>query len=500
MLWIKGKPGAGKSTLMKHALRRCEEVFHDHLIVAYFFNARGGLLEKTPQGLLQSIVHQLLDKDAMLYEQFVPMYEKQNAYREEGWEWQQSHLKNFILSVVRQRKSKPLLFLVDALDECEDRDVRDVVGFLESLSISAVRAGVTLRICLSSRHYPSVSMKKTLQLVVEMSDDHRQDIATYVGEKLIIQDDDIEAEIRKKADGIFMWVVIVVSLLNKAYDEGKLEAMQELLEKVPNDLEEVFNILFSKDDPNKAETVLMLQWVLLSQRLLKPEELFAAVVGTAHPGSDTIQRRITTSSRGLIDVRKGDRASVQFIHLSVNDFLVRNKRLQTLDQTLGPDPISSSHGRLWAFCWSCIKQLDTTITSRKHMLELNDNHLFLRYAADHIFDHADKALSEDTPGRKAIVQWLGEQSDWFRLWKSFVDATGGYSYSSHDTDGELLYILSLRGKQNLIRVVLEIGADINAQGGHYGTALQADAKRPEKQKTTSNHQKKKTRKQAATSR
>jgi hypothetical protein len=28
VLWIKGKPGAGKSTLMKHALRHCEEVLH----------------------------------------------------------------------------------------------------------------------------------------------------------------------------------------------------------------------------------------------------------------------------------------------------------------------------------------------------------------------------------------------------------------------------------------------------------------------------------------
>ncbi len=76
VLWIKGKPGAGKSTLMKHALRHCEEVFADHLIVAYFFNARGEILEKTPLGMLRSMVYQMLDKDDMLYERFRPIYEK----------------------------------------------------------------------------------------------------------------------------------------------------------------------------------------------------------------------------------------------------------------------------------------------------------------------------------------------------------------------------------------------------------------------------------------
>ncbi|KAK4118454.1 hypothetical protein N657DRAFT_556594, partial [Parathielavia appendiculata] len=374
VLWIKGKPGAGKSTLMKHALHHCEEVFGDHLIVAYFFNARGEVLEKTPLGMLRSIVYQLLEKDDTLYEQFHPIYEKQKIYDKEGeWVWPQAQLKNFIRWVVKQRRSQPLLLLVDALDECDERDVRDVVGFLETLSIDAVHAGVTLRICLSSRHYPNISMRKRLELTVETSEEHGSDIATYIEEKLEGHDDEIKAKVREKAGGIFMWVVIVVSLLNTAYDDGRLEAMREALEEVPADLEEVFNKLLSKDDRNKAETIRMLQWVLLSRRPLKPEELFFAVLAGTAPEytgpwdrskitSHTMQRRITASSKGLIETRTGDTASVQFIHLSVNDFLFRNQRLQALDPTLHPDPISSSHGRLWDRCWSEIKRVDTTST------------------------------------------------------------------------------------------------------------------------------------------
>ncbi|KAK4138478.1 hypothetical protein BT67DRAFT_368450, partial [Trichocladium antarcticum] len=440
VLWIKGKPGAGKSTLMKHALQHCEEVFVDHLIVAYFFNARGEILEKTPLGMLRSI-----------------------------------------------RQSKPLLLLVDALDECDDRGVRDVVGFLESLSRDAVQAGVTLRICLSSRHYPNVSMRKTLELTVEASEEHRRDIATYIAQKLEGHDDDIKAKVREKAGGIFMWVVIVVSLLNKAYDDGRLEAMREALEEVPSDLEEVFNRLLSQDDPNKAETVRMLQRVLLSRRPLKPKELFFAVLAGTTPKytgpwdrskvtGHIIQRRITASSKGLIEARTGDTASVQFIHLSVNDFLFRNQRLQTLDETLEPDQISASHGQLWQRCWSDIKRLDTASTSAQDMRQLSGNYPFLLYAASYIFDHAEKALSGGAM-QQEIVRWLRIRNDWFGWWKTFlstVDSYGEHSYLKDKMDAGPLYVLSLLGYQKLVTLVLAEGAaDVNAQGGHYGNALQA---------------------------
>ncbi len=332
-------------------------------------------------------------------------------------------------------------------------------------------------------------MGKTLELTVEASEEHGRDIATYIAQKLEGHDDDIKAKVRKKAGGIFMWVAIVVSLLNRAYDEGRLEAMREALEEVPADLEEVFNKLLSQDDPNK-EMVRMLQWVLLSRRPLKPEELFAVLAGTASEYTGpwnrskltghTIQRRITASSKGLIEARTGDTASVQFIHLSVNDFLFRNQRLQTLDQTLQPDPISASHGQLWDRCWSAIKQLDTTSTSEQYMRHLSDNYPFLLYAASYIFDHAEKALS-GVAMRQDIVRWLQLRKDWFGWWKTFlstVDSRGEHPYLKDNMDTGPLYVLSLHGYQKLITLVLaEGGADVNAQGGDFGNALQAASAR-----------------------
>ena len=125
-----------------------------------------------------------------------------------------------------------------------------------------------------------------------------------------IRDKKIEKGLLQKAEHIFMWAVLVVQMLNQAYDD-KVRAMQRKLGGVPSDLHAVFWVLLDKDRPEKQETILMLQWVLFANRLLKPEELYFAVLAGAEPEelgpwdrsrdtSEIIKRYITSTSKGLI--------------------------------------------------------------------------------------------------------------------------------------------------------------------------------------------------------
>ena len=60
-LWIKGKPGCGKSTIMKTALLRAKKERPHGITISYFFNARASdPLEKSSLGMYRSLVHQLL--------------------------------------------------------------------------------------------------------------------------------------------------------------------------------------------------------------------------------------------------------------------------------------------------------------------------------------------------------------------------------------------------------------------------------------------------------
>jgi hypothetical protein len=510
VLWLKGKPGAGKSTLMKHTLHHCQRIFSDHMIVAYFFNARGERLEKTALGMLRSMVYQLVEGDHNIRDRFVLRFRvKQMTHGLEKMEWRLSDLRDFVLTEIVQHHSTPIILLVDALDECSDADVRDVVNLLKMLSARATQSKASLRICLSSRHYPFINMKKKIEFVVESSEAHRDDIARYVTDELEVDEEEVSHEIQRKADGVFLWAVLVVAMLNDASRAGRIEEMHEILEGLPGDLEKVFDTILAKDDAHRAEMVLMLQLVLFSPRPLKATELFFAAMTKAprqllNPSrvtSEITQRRITASSKGLIEVRPGDNSRVQFIHRSVNDFLLRNQRLQKLDPTLGPEPERTSHRMLWACCREYINLADPTQISSEQIAEQKSKHPFMEYALAFVFAFANKALSDDEGYRKQqptgdmslierydiigsrsqddeIWQWVqGCEDGWFQFWRRFVeDYRGSKPYFEVEVDihAGLLYNLSLNGYQRVVKVVLsQHGTEVNAQGGQYGTALQA---------------------------
>ena len=484
VLWIKGKPGAGKSTLMKHALLHYQESFPGHAIAAYFFNARGDALEKSPLGMFRSLLYQLLEENPQACNCFIPLFLDKQKKHGTHWTWYLGELKSFLLEMIRHQ-SQPTVLFVDALDECNESEVRDVVSFLEMLSSAAIGSETSLSICLSSRHYPTISMRKMLELVVETRAEHDRDIAIYVQDKLKMRDEHIESELLRKAAGVFMWIILVTEMLNQAFDEGRIRAMRRKFREVPGDLDEVFRTLLEKDGQYKHETILMLQWVLFAEWLLKPEELYFAVLAGTEPEdlgpwdqskvtNQTIERFITTTSRGLIEIRKGSKETVQFIHESVNDFLLRNKRLQTLDIALVPHVIGASHDRLVVCCLSYIKMgvLEPLVKDIAPEMVLAQTYPFLEYASTHILDHAEQAHMGCITQHE-LLQRLQHEPKLFERLKSFHDIFkhGGNKYGM---ETKLLYVMSIHHHQGLTQTILrERCVDINAQGGYFGNALQA---------------------------
>ncbi|KAL6886900.1 ankyrin repeat-containing domain protein [Trichoderma evansii] len=488
VLWIKGHPGTGKSTLMKHTLTHFEETSSKtHIIAAHFFNARGDTSEQTLLSMLRSLLYQLLETEPAIYERFLRLFHKKWKNFEIKREWRESDLKNFLLSEIQHYQSKPLIVLVDALDECEESRVRDVVEFLEQLSIKAVSAGVTLNICLSSRYYPRIGIKKHLELVVEEPSEHNEDTIIYTRDNLTIRDNEIEKELLEKASGIFMWAVLVIKMLNKAYDEGQIKAMHRVLHDVPGDLEHVFEVLLIKDNPDKHETIFMLQFVLLARRPLKPEELYFAMLAETNAKKidawdrsritlDDIRRRITNSSRGLIEVRKGEGdAAVQFIHKSVNDFLIRNQRLQRLSPALKVNPLGSSHERLRSCCMAYIMmEMFQSAKDRKRVKALEFSYPFLEYASTYVLEHAEEADRKNI-GQANFLQRLLEEHDTFEKMRLFHNSFEKYTGTGCVRGVSLLHMLAFHGYNSLTKALLDKRTDINAQGGIYGYALQAAA-------------------------
>ena len=73
---------------------------------------------------------------------------------------------------------------IDALDECEESDVRAMIEFFEDLGCKAVSSHVRLHVCFASRHYPYISMSKCVQIDLDCHHGYQDDLLTYAQNNL----------------------------------------------------------------------------------------------------------------------------------------------------------------------------------------------------------------------------------------------------------------------------------------------------------------------------
>lgn len=165
--WIKGNPGTGKSITMKFLYRRLQrklqnaktkQTLKDKLVISFFFNARGNEFEKSTLGLYRSLLFNLFSLEPSLQEA-LDHCERSGYYNilESGWPLQM--LKEVFEEAVTllQVQGKQLYCYVDALDECPEDDVQDMVSYFEDLVAKPHCRHV--RVCFSSRHYPQISIR-----------------------------------------------------------------------------------------------------------------------------------------------------------------------------------------------------------------------------------------------------------------------------------------------------------------------------------------------------
>ncbi|KAL8300579.1 hypothetical protein RB593_010091 [Gaeumannomyces tritici] len=342
-LWIKGNPGTGKSTLVKLLFEEArKEAKTDTLRItlSFFFLARGVTEEKSTVGLYRSLLHQLFEKAVDLKESFEWMTASgARGIMENGWS--EVALKRTLKESVSKLESRSLTIFVDALDECDQAQVTDMVCFFEELCGYAIEIAASLRICFSSRHYPVPAIHQGAELILEAEGGHTDDIEQFIKSRLRLgklsktaRAAPLQAEIRDKSSGIFLWVVLVIDILNQEYANGAaINNLRKRLQEIPPGLHELFEMILARDGKNLDQLHLCLQWVLFAARPLKPPELYFAIQFGLDRNStgywdrediegDQIKKFVRSSSKGLAEVTRTKSSDVQFIHESVRDFLL----------------------------------------------------------------------------------------------------------------------------------------------------------------------------------
>lgn len=476
------------------------------VIVRFFFNARGSLLEKTPLGLFRSLLHQLLMQIRPLLSEFLPKFQKKRD-TQSAWEWGLEELQDFFHSAVTQPQGSPIVVFIDAIDECDEEAARAIVSFIESCAESAVSSGAALNVCLSSRHYPNIRLQNCLEITLEY--ENEADISAYVRAKLLPMSpsdpsdpsSEFVKEIGRRSSGVFLWVVLVVQQLVKASDDGRtLREMREILERVPGRLEEIFRQYFETiENTDRPKTLQIMQWILLAERPLTPTELrFALAFDIEYhsqqecKGSDgfvkhdeQMEKQVRSLSRGLIEVKlleqDGARTSiVQFIHESVRDFLKEGEGLQILNHPAGRTGEGEGHGILTRSCINYIRSKELRriplLEQSRSWEDISASYPFLDYAVSSVFKHARGAEEGERPQANLVQLFQQPTDDVFNCWRYLYDLRLGHSSRLHQgTNATLLHVASEHNLLSCVAILIESGVDVNAEGGRYKTALIAAA-------------------------
>ncbi|CAG8929164.1 unnamed protein product [Penicillium salamii] len=487
-LWMSGKPGAGKSTIMKFAYGNMKSKTrqNDAMTASFFFNARGDTLEKTISGMYRSLLLQLLEGYPDLQ---VVFDDPDQVPRNQTGCPSLNVLRNLFANAIYALGQRSLVCFVDALDECDEQQVVDMVQYFEDLTEDSTAKGVRFRICFSSRHYPYIFIRRGLRLTLEDQSGHADDLETYVTSRLLIQEpalvEKLQPKLFKKAAGVFMWVVLVVDILNTEYRRGRM-ALERRLEEIPSDLSALFKDILRRDNEDMEALKLCILWILFAKKPLQLQEFYHAiwsglslgssgddqipdvtVLGTGG-ASDMFKRYVISSSKGLAETTKSDQPRVQFIHESVRDFLVKDNGLYELWPELGLDCEGLGHEKLKHCCnlyanhtaiRTSVDELPAEPTS-DNKNEILQKYPFLEYATQNILHHANAAA-------KAVPQdeFLScfHLSKWTRVSNMFEKfKTRRYTYKA-----SLLYVLADGGYPALIRARIKNDAEIGCLAERY---------------------------------
>ena len=379
VFWVTGKPGSGKSTLMKYITEHAQTTEalatwaapHRAVTAHHFFWNPGSAIQKSLVGLLRSLLHDIFAQKpdlipAVCPSQWTAASEPEIRGRHEvpvSWRsWPQRELLSCMRSLATQQDvAVKFCLFVDGLDEY-DGDHSDICEFLCSLATSS-----NIKVCVSSRpwnvfrnFYGSSEIPK-----ICLHDLTRNDIRAYSESRLqghrrwtavLRSSTDASAlvdEITERSSGVFLWVFLATKVLREGLDnDDSLSDLRRRLNSIPPDLEDFFKKILEGVDPFYHEKMARTLLVALAAReplraslygfmeLEYEDEDYAlteAIEGEDHNRKrlhsilDPVHRRLNGRCKGLLEISRG---AVEFLHRTLRDYLDGAEMTHFLSQKL----------------------------------------------------------------------------------------------------------------------------------------------------------------------
>ena len=264
--WINGKAGSGKSTLMKFICqnKRTQDLLNiwagsnKLLTPAFFFWASGTSLQQSIEGLLRSVILQIVNSNQHLVQPLIHLKSRSILLTGTMNMWTQNQLLSCLDFIINELSSDCYVCLfLDGLDEFTG-DYDELTKLIKQLAQKK-----HFKCCFSSRPEAEFEYDYSKSKRLKLQDLTRPDIERFVQARLagfeqirsLPQDKEakmsiLEQIIISKADGVFLWVKLAVdSQILGIKRNDPWELLRERLNALPNAVEKIYEGMLAKLEP-----------------------------------------------------------------------------------------------------------------------------------------------------------------------------------------------------------------------------------------------------------
>ncbi|KAM0130848.1 hypothetical protein ACHAO1_007629 [Botrytis cinerea] len=536
LLWVTADPGCGKSVLSRALVdERLLEREANGTTVCYFFFKDTSDEQRSPASALSALLHQLFtsEQGAKLIKHAMPAFRENKTLLSKNLEV----LWKIIQNIAMDPECGKIVFLIDALDECEYKSQQDLITKLkefEKIQVANEISKNNFQFFLTSRPYWDIEFKfqelinkiPGIRLEGEKhSDKIRPEIDRVIKAQVeqmstakiiasITARDLLLEGLSKVNNRTYLWLHLILESI-KSEPRIDVKTVKTLLSELPGTIQEAYeNILKRSKKPGDARRLLHI--IVGATRPLSLREVGVALYITDETRNHEeleIQEdeQLTITIRNLcgLFVSIIDK-KVFLIHQTAKEYLVLNSNISnsisgSWKHSLEPK-ISNfilTECCLWYLSFEEFEKLSPSEDMSQIDQYCTENH-FLDYSANNWFVHFRKAedINQNEKGLGLITCEVS--SNRFLLWFSIYWKQNRYGSrpklkqdlfptayfgldslvsilleksmdvdSRDSTDRTPLLWSAERDNEAVVKLLLEAKADVNAQGGDYGNALQA---------------------------
>ncbi|KAI2638093.1 hypothetical protein GGS21DRAFT_455281 [Xylaria nigripes] len=480
-LLVSADPGCGKSVLAKylvdHGLPRSSTICY------FFFKDQD---QNTVRQALCALLHQLFLQKPSLLEHATTQYDRDGA----GLINSTTSLWTVLLNAAKDARAGSVIVVLDALDECDESEFKDLIWYLESQFRSNESTPGRLKYLLTCRPYEQITSKfqhlsETFPYIRIPGEEESETISQEVNHviKKRLEDlakekgltDQVKDHLAEKLLSIphrtYLWVYLVFDYLTAESFKKTLKGVDSTMESLPKNVNQAYGQILSKSrEKDKVRKALSI--ILAAYRPLTVSEM--NVAWNIDETSQSIHDLDLEEENDFISRLRSccglfvsvHHSKIYFLHQTAREFLLASQSHGTIPSELRWQHSITEVDAHKVLAELCVRYLDflneddiPTDGSQEAELRLK-SYTFFDYSVRNWGDHFRQACIGVEAGiMPATLRIYDPHSRSYTIW---FQEYGKPSYKARN----LLAGLSMSswfGHESIVKLQFEKGVDIECK-------------------------------------